>query len=183
MARGQSQAADAQLNATNTIANDQQSQANALQSKLVPGYTSLMNTGYLSDADKAAATTNEMGAATAPFGTANFEANNRASATNNASDLTAQQDQLALEQGQVAGGAAANLQGQQMQNQLSGMYGLQGEQAASQGEAQGLYGLGPSTLQARAAGPSIYSGLTAAGDFMKGLAGAGTGGGGGGNNG
>lgn len=95
-----------------------------------------------------------MGAATAPFQSANFSAANRASATNNASDLTGQQDQLALEQGQTAGGAAAGLQEQQMSNQLQGMYGLQGEEAASRGEAMGMYGLGPGTLNARAAGQS-----------------------------
>jgi len=154
MARGQAQAADANLNATNSIANTQQGTGTQLQSSLIPGYTSMMNTGYLSPADKAAATTSEMGSATAPFGTANFEANNRASATGNASDLTAQQDQLALEQGQTAGGAAANLQNQQMSNQLQGMYGLGGLSGQDLQEAQGLYGLGPSTLSARAGGPS-----------------------------
>jgi len=154
MARGQAGAANAQLKQSNTVANSQQSQADTLRNKLVPGYTSLADTGYLDPADKAAATTSEMGAATAPFGSANFEASNRAARTGNASDLTAQQDQLALEQGQTAGGAAATLQGQQMSNQLQGMYGLQGEEAASRGEAQGMYGLGPPTLQARAAGMS-----------------------------
>jgi hypothetical protein len=93
-----------------------------------------------------------MGATAAPFETANFEASNRAGATRNASDLTAQQDQLALEQGTAAGNTAANLQEQQMSNQLQGMYGLQGEQQMAQQEAQGMYGLGPPTLQARAAG-------------------------------
>lgn len=113
-----------------------------------------MNTGYLSPADKAAATTNEMGATTAPFQTANFEAKNRAASTGNASDLTAQQDQLAMEQGQTAGSTAASLQEQQMANQEAGMYGIAGQQAQSQQEAQGMYGLGPETLKARAAGQS-----------------------------
>jgi hypothetical protein len=167
MARGQAGAADTQLGKTNDIGSQQQSQADTLRNKLVPGYTSLADTGYLSPADKAAATTNEMGAATAPFQSANFGAANRASATNNASDLTAQQDQLALEQGQTAGGAAANLQTEQMSNQLQGMYGLQGEEAASRGEAQGMYGLGPSTLNARAAGGGWSQGFKDVGQTVS----------------
>jgi hypothetical protein len=133
-----------------------------LRQKLLPGYQSLADTGYLSPADKAAATTSEMGATTAPFETAKFEAANRASATNNASDLTAQTDQLALEQGRAGGDAAAKLQQQQMSNQLQGMYGLQGEESASRGEAMGMYGLGPPTLGARAAGRSTLDQLSGA---------------------
>jgi hypothetical protein len=149
MAKGGGAAAN-QLNTTNAIGAQQQGTANTLQNQLIPGYTSLMNTGYLNPQQQGAATTSEMGAATAPFSTAQFQANNTAAATNNASDLGAQQDQLALSEGQTAGGAAANLQNQQMQSQLAGMYGLSQEQAASQGEAQGMYGLGPGTLNAQA---------------------------------
>jgi hypothetical protein len=128
----------------------------------------MADTGYLSPADKAAATTNEMGATAAPFETAKFEASNRAGATRNASDLTAQQDQLAMEEGQAAGGTAASLQEQQMQNQLQGMYGLGNEEAASRSEAQGMYGMGPSTLQARTAGGGWSQGFK---DVASGISG------------
>ena len=208
MARGQAQAADTQLNTTNTVAAQQQQQQQDLQNKLLPQYQSLMDnplsdeqkkaesgytdllgsygtlagTGYLSPEEAGAATTSEMGAATAPFGSAQFEAANRAARTNNASDLTAQQDQLALEEGQTAGTAAANLQAQKManeqaglagesattgkindigqqsiQNQLSAMYGIGGLQQGDQSQATSMYGLGPSTLNGRAAGS--YGGL------------------------
>lgn len=154
MARGQSQAADTQLAKTNAVGDTQQGKADTLENSLVPGYKSLMDTGYLSPEEEGAATTNEMGAATAPFKSAEFGAANRASATNNASDLTAQSDQLALEEGQTAGGAAAKLQEEKMQNQEAGMYGLAGQEAGNRGEATSMYGLGPSTLNARAAGKS-----------------------------
>jgi hypothetical protein len=148
MARPTTAQANTNLQTTNAIGQGQQNQANQLQNTLIPGYTNLMNTGYLSPQDQEAATQNTMGATTAPFSTADFEAKNRASATNNASDLTANEDQLAMEEGQAAGGSAANLQQQQMANQLQGMYGLGQEQQGAQGEAESMYGLAPSTLNA-----------------------------------
>jgi hypothetical protein len=140
--------ADQERQTTNAIGAQNNTQAQQLESQLVPGYTSLMNTGYLSPEEKAAATTSEMGATTAPFKSAEFQAANRASATGNASDLTAQQDQLALEEGQAAGGTAANLQEQQMQNQLAGMYGLAGQEQGNQAQTASMYGLSPALLNA-----------------------------------
>jgi hypothetical protein len=146
--RGAASAAQQQLGTTNAIGAQQQEEANQLEQGLIPGYTSLMNTGYLSPADKAAATTSEMGATAAPFKSAEFQAANRAGATGNASDLTANEDQLALEESQAAGTAAANLQQQQMQNQEAGMYGLGALSAQNTGEAESMYGMGPSTINA-----------------------------------
>lgn len=154
MARGQAGAAEKQLGTTNAVAGDQQKKSNQLESSLIPGYTSLMDTGYLNPQEENAAVTSEMGSATAPFSAAGFEAKNRAAATNNPADVTAQQDQLALEEGQTAGTTAANLQTQKMQNQEQGMYGLTNLQAGNQKEAESMYGLGPGTLDARAAGQS-----------------------------
>lgn len=122
-ARGEQMAA-AQMGITNAQAAQQGAQAEELESAVIPGYMSLMNTGYVTPEEKAAATTSEMGAATAPFQSAEFQAGNRAAATRNPADLTAQQDVLAQEEGQTAGNAAAELQNQQMRNQLAGMYGL-----------------------------------------------------------
>ncbi len=122
-----------------------------------------MNTGYMNPTQESAATNSEMGAATAPFASAGFQAANRAGSTRNASDLTAQQDQLALEEGQTAGTAADTLQKEKMANQQAGMYGLQGLQAGNQNTMGQMYGLGPSTLQARAAGgPGVMGNLIGA---------------------
>jgi hypothetical protein len=154
MARGQSQAADTQLKTTNQVAGQQGQEAQQLESELIPGYTSLMDTGYMNPEEEAAATTSEMGAATAPFGTADFQAKDNAAATRNPSDLAAQEDQLALEEGQVAGGASAHLQDQKMQNQEAGMYGLSNLESGNLKAMEDMYGLGPGTLSARAAGQS-----------------------------
>jgi len=173
MARGQKEAANKQLATTNAIGAGNNQEAGNIEKSLVPGYTSLMSTGYMDPAEEAAATTSEMGAATAPFKSAEFQAANRAGATRNASDLTAQQDQLALEEGQTAGMAAADLQKQKLANQEAGMYGLAGQEAGNRQETEAMYGLGPGTLGARAAGGGWTQGF-------KDVAGVFTGGGGGG---
>lgn len=134
MARGA--AAANQLATTNGVAQGDLAQA-------MPAYTSELQTGYMNPQEETAANTNEMGAAAQPFTAAKSEAANRASRTNNASDLTSQQDQLALEQGQTAGQTAGYLQQQKMGNQ---------QQAANalMGQSNSMYGLGPGTLDAQA---------------------------------
>lgn len=154
MARGQAAAANNQLATTNAVAGQNSGEAQGLESTLVPGYTSLMDTGYLSPEEENAATTSEMGAATQPYESMEFKAANRAAATNNAADETAQEDALAREESQAAGGAAATLQEEKMKNQLAGMYGLGEQEAGNQKMAESMYGLGPGTLEARAAGAS-----------------------------
>lgn len=154
MARGQAGASDKQLKTTNAVAGQENQQANALESKLIPGYSSLMDTGYMNPEEEHAATTSEMGAATQPFESAGFQAANRAGATHNASDLTAQQDQLALEKGRTAGDAASELQKEKMSNQEAGMYGLGQLKSQDQDTMAHMYGLGPGTLGARAGGKS-----------------------------
>jgi hypothetical protein len=146
--RGAATAAQNSLNTTNAIGKQQQGEAGALESELTPAYTSLMNTGYLNPQAKESAVAQGMGAATAPFAAADFAAKNTASATNNPAALTASEDQLALEKGEVAGGEANNLQSQQMQNQEAGMYGLQNLAQMNTGEAESMYGLAPSTINA-----------------------------------
>ena len=157
MARGQSQAAEAQLGTTNQIGAQAGQQAGQIHNKLIPGYESLMDPGYLNQADKNAATVNEMGAATQPFESAKFDANNRAAATRNPAGVAEQQDQLAQEEGRTAGTAAGALQQQQMQNQEAGMYGLGNIGQEQTGLEESMYGLGPGTLQARAAGSSPWA--------------------------
>jgi hypothetical protein len=169
MARGQSQAADSNLQTTNAVAGKQGQQAQTLENQLIPGYTSLMDTGYMNPEEEAAATTSEMGAATAPFASAGFQAKNDAAATRNDSNLPAQEDQLALEEGQTAGNAAATLQTQKMTNQEAGMYGLDQLEAGNLGASTSMYGLGPSTLNARAAGPSVGQEIAGYGNAAAGL--------------
>lgn len=154
MARGQRQAADKNLAMTNAVAANQGTRANKLEDTLIPGYTSLMDTGYLTPEEGTAATTSEMGAATAPFATAEFEGRNRAAATRNPADVTASEEQLAMEEGETAGNQAAELQKEKMAGQERGMYGLNALQQGNQETMARMYGLGPQTLGARAEGPS-----------------------------
>lgn len=168
MARGQVGAANKQLSTTNDIGADERKRQQDLENKLVPGYTSLMDTGYFNPEEEHAAVTSEMGATAAPFETAGFEAAGRAGRTRNAADLTAQQDQLAMEQGRAAGDTAANLQKEKMQGQLAGTYGLGQLRKEDLDAMQSMYGLGPSTLQARAAGPGWSQGFKdVAGSIFK----------------
>lgn len=157
MAKGQRQAADANLAATNQVAGSELAGADQLQGELTPAYTSEMNTGYMSPQDKQAAQEQTMGAASEPFDAASFQAANRAAATNNPADLTAQQDQLALEKGTATGNAATQLQAQQQEGQLAGAQGLSQLSDEDMKAMEGLYGLGPATLGARAAGTSTLS--------------------------
>jgi hypothetical protein len=113
-----------------------------------------MDTGYFSPEEEHAAVTSEMGTTAAPFEATQFEAAGRAGRTRNASDLTAQQDQLALEEGRATGDTAAKLQHEKMQGQMAGAYGLGQLKSEDQKAMEAMYGLGPATLQARAAGKS-----------------------------
>lgn len=154
MARGQSQAADTNLATTNAVGAQENQKANALESTLVPGYTSMMNTGYGSPEEEGAAVTSEMGASTQPFESGRFRGESRAAATHNDADLSGMEDQLALDEGRAAGSAAANLNKEKSNNELAGMYGLHQLQSGDQQAAAHMYGLGPSTLSARAGGMS-----------------------------
>ena len=172
MARGQKQAADKQLALTNSVAGDERSRSNKLEDQLIPGYTSLMNTGYLSPEEEAAATTSEMGSATQPYESAGFKAASRAGATRNAADLTSEETQLARDEGISAGGAAEQLQREKMANQEAGMYGLGKLRGEDLDAMAKMYGLGPSTLGARAAGGGWAQGFK---DFASGLSDLGVG--------
>lgn len=154
MARGQSQAAQDQLSKTNNVAKGELDQSKSLEDQLMPGYTSLMKTGYMSPEEEHAAQVSEMGSATQPFESMNFAAGNRAGATRNPADLTAQQDQLALDEGRTAGSAAEGLQAEKLKGEETGMEGISGLEAGDQHAMEALYGLGPGTLEARAAGKS-----------------------------
>lgn len=171
--RGQKQAAEKQLKTTNAVAADQGAQASKLEKQLIPGYTSLMDTGYFSPEEEHAATTSEMGAATQPFESMGFQASNRAAATRNPADLTAQQDQLALDEGRTAGQAAEGLQHEKMGNQIQGMAGMGNLRSEDLAAMESMYGLGPGSLQARAAGGGWSQGFK---DVAEGISSFGGGG-------
>src|SRR5215472_1866656 len=152
MARGQAQAADTTRKTTMGIGNQQFGQAGALEGSLVPAYTSLMDTGYFNPQEETAAGEDIMGSTAAPFATAKFTAGNRAAATHNASDLTGEEEQLALDQGTAEASAANKLQEQKMQNQEAGAYGLEQLFGENLKAGESMYGLQPGLLQARAAG-------------------------------
>lgn len=154
MARGQAGAADSQRKLTNKVAGEQGAESDKLEGQLIPGYTSLMDTGYMNPEEEHAATTSEMGAATQPFQSMEFKAGNRAAATRNPADLTAEDTQLALDEGRTAGNAAEQLQKEKMANQEAGMYGLGQLQQGNQKTMAEMYGLSPGLLNARAAGKS-----------------------------
>jgi hypothetical protein len=157
MARGQAQAATNQLNTTNQLGAQQGAQASSLESTLIPSYTDMLNSGYNTPAQAAAATESGMGAVNTSFNNDQQQLNNESARTNNPASLTAGQDQLALERGTALGTEANNLAEQQFNNELKGASGLQGLYNTNQSSANSMYGLGPSTLGARAAGTSPWS--------------------------
>ncbi len=141
MARGESVASD-QRNKMNSAGDAQSAAAGEIGGFTEPRYKKLADSGYFSPAEEAAATNSVMGGATQPFQTAGFEANNTAARTNNAADLTANQDQLALSEGRTAGEAADQLQNDKMKNQMAGMYGLSGMRSEDLNAMESMYGLG-----------------------------------------
>jgi hypothetical protein len=114
-----------------------------------------------------------MGTATAAFDAADQNASNRVARTRNPAGYAELAGRLARDKATATSDAArkgritvaSNRQDQQQQGieNATNLYGIDSE------TMRALYDLGPSTLGARAAGPSVYSGLSAAGDFMSGI--------------
>jgi hypothetical protein len=157
MARGQSQAASSQLNTTNQIGQNELGQANQLESSLIPDYQTDLTQGYTPQEQTAMTTAGE-GAIGSAYGSAAQDAARTAGRTNNASSLTAGQDQMALNKGTAMGQEAAGLQtefaNQQQTNRARGEQGIGNLEAGNLQSGDMMYGLGPGTLQARAAGTS-----------------------------
>ncbi len=166
--RGQKQAADAQLKKTNAVGDQYNAGAGEIGGFTEPRYKKLADSGYFSPEEEAAATNSVMGGATQPFQTANFQNSNRAAATRNDAGLISGQDQLALEEGRTAGEAADQLQNDKMKNQLEGMYGLSGMRGEDLHAMESMYGLGPGTLGARAAGGGWSQGFHDVGSIVNG---------------
>jgi hypothetical protein len=166
MARGQAQAANKQLGLTNQVAGQELGKANSLENQLIPDYTSMLNQGY-TPAEESAMTTGGEGAVGSAYGAAKTEGENAAARTNNASNLTTQQDQLARDKGVGEGQLAAGLQekfaNEREANKKFGMTGLEGLYGGNQRSADQLYGLSPGLLQARATGKSELGDILGAG--------------------
>lgn len=179
MARGQAGAASGQLNRTNQLGSQANERANSLYSSLEPqlqsratappGFgtqeLSQMRTGIGQSAG---------GSVSGITGQANLEA----ARTRNSGGYATALDQGAREAAQTQSQnelnvdmANAKLKQQQQQEALSALGGLYG---TGVGETESMYGLGPSTLQARAAGGGwaqgfhdVLSGIGSLGQLKK----------------
>jgi hypothetical protein len=151
MARGQAEAANAQLATTNDIGNKAGAQSQgvfgaawpAIQNQLTPSATT-----------QSALTQLPMRAAGAAFNAADQSAQNRMAKTNNSAGFTGGADKLARDK--AAAMSTAGLQGQEaVQNlQNEGVKNATGMFGTSQDTMAKMYGMGAPTLQARAAGLS-----------------------------
>lgn len=163
MARGQAQAAGKQLNLTNQAAAGAGSTANQIYGTMMPAVNQEIQTPGYDAATKAAMTTAGMGGIGSSYGSQAEQASERAARTRNAAGAGALQEALARNKGIAEGNEAAGLQkqfadfaDQQRQQGIKTAADLYG---VNQDVMARLYGLGPSTLQARAAGPGWAQGF------------------------
>jgi len=158
MARGQKQAADTQLGKTNTAAAGYGTTAGGELGQLNPQVTSLINSKGYDPATLAAITNAGMGASNAAFTGAAGQINRNAARTKNPAGIAGQLDTLAMGKGIAGGKEAGDIQIQNAdfanQQRMAGLNMLQGLYGTNVGASNQLYGMGPGTLQARAAGPS-----------------------------
>jgi hypothetical protein len=163
MARGQKQAADTQLATTDSAGSKALSNATGELGTLTDQASTLMNGGLdlsslkgYDPATMASITGNTMGAAVAPFNSAAGQINRNAAIRGNSAgtgeDLTA----LAAAKSRATSPAAQSTQlantDFKTNNYLTGL-NLENSLLGNQtGAATSFYGMGPSTLQSRAAG-------------------------------
>ena len=179
MARGQAQAASKQLNTTNAAAAGYGANAGSLFGTLVPQANSLINSQGFDPATLSAITNAGMGGVNAAFGDSANQLQRSAAVAGNPASIGGQLDALARSKGLAAGSEAGNIQIANQQekdtqrqeglNLLNSIYGT------NVGAETSLYGLGPGTLQARAAGPGWAQGFK---DVLQGIGALGKGGGG-----
>jgi hypothetical protein len=151
MARGQAQAADAQLGLTNQVAGQQGAQAQGILGVDMPA---VMNQINPSATTRSAMTQLPTQGANAAFNARQQSNAQRVAKTNNSAGYGALSDKLAMDKGQADSTAAlqgqtaiTNLQNEGVKN-AGNLFGVSTDTMAK------MYGLGPSTLQARAAGQS-----------------------------
>jgi hypothetical protein len=156
MARGQAGKADKQLGITNTAAAGYGNLASGIGSQLTGEAGKLINSTGFDPATLAAITNAGMGGVNAAFGSAADQVARTAATSKNPAAVGALEDAFARDKGVAAGKEAGDIQiqnamfkaEQQKQGRdiLSNLYGT------DVGAQTGLYGMGPSTLGARAAG-------------------------------
>ncbi len=142
---------------TNQVAGAEGTQANALESKLIPSYEGMMNEGYRPE-ELNAMRTSGMGGVAAAADTAGWMGENRAARTGNAAGVGAEESQLARDKGVSMGNEAANIEmanaNERSANRKFALSGEQGLFGTNTGAMESMYGLGPKFLEARAAGKS-----------------------------
>lgn len=177
MARGQAQAAGNQLNKTNTAAAGYGANASGLFGTLSDTGRSLVNSTGFDPATLSAITNAGMGGVNASFGDAENQLKRSVAGSGNPAGIGGQLDALARSKGIAGGEEAGNIQianaaerdklRQQGLDLMNSLYGT------NVGASTQLYGMGPSTLQARAAGGGWSQGFK---DVLQGVGGLGKGG-------
>lgn len=167
MAKGQSAAADKNLATTNSAAAGYGSNAANLYGSLVPQAQSLVNSQGYEPATLGAITNAGMGASNAAFDSASGDLKRTAARTANPASIGANEDALARSKGVAGGQEAGNIQVQNANfansQRTQGLNMLQSLYGTNVGASTNLYGLGPGTLSARAAGaPPAALGITEA---------------------
>jgi len=156
LARGQSQKADTQLGITNKAAGQYGQNAQQLYGQLTPMFTQEATSQGYDPATKAAMTESGMGGVAAQGAAQQEGAARRAAKTRNEAGQGALQESLARSRMLASGNEANQLQKQfsdyRTQQQQAGLRGLESLYGIGADTMAKLYGLGPSTLQARAAG-------------------------------
>jgi hypothetical protein len=163
LARGQKGAADTQLRKTNTAAEGYGTLGAGLQSQLTGQANELINSQGFDPATLGAITNAGMGGVNAAFGSAEDTANRRAATSGNPAAIGTLADRLARGKGEAAGKEAGDIQientlfkeeqRKQGRDILAKLFGT------DVGAETSLYGLGPGTLEARAAGPGWTQGF------------------------
>lgn len=178
MAKGQSQAADTNLATTNSVAAGQGANAAGIFGTVNPLAANLATNGGYTPAQQTGIVNSGVDAANSVYGSAADAARTGAGTTRNAAGLDTTLDSMARGKSAADATAAQNAQttianDQQSQRQ-AGIQDLSSLYGTTTGSMNSLYGLGPSTLQARAAGQNVVAQI--AGNVL-GAAGAAAGGG------
>lgn len=156
MARGQAGKADTQLGITNTAAKGYAGTAAGELGPLTAGAETLVNSSGYDPATLGAITNAGIGGVNAAYGDAGGQIRRTAAASKNPADINSSLDALALNKGIAGGQEAGNIQmgnaAFKARQNLEGLNLMSSLYGTNVGASNQLYGMGPSTLGARAAG-------------------------------
>lgn len=171
MARGQKQAADRNLALTNQQAGIAGANAAAERAPLISGYEGMIRGGGYDQATKNAMTGTAYGSANEAYDTAGASAGGRVARTRNDAGYLDSLDSLARGRAQTLASTGAGLQknfaDEAIRQREAGLRGLAGLYGIDEETMARLYGLGPSTLGARAAGGGWSQGFRDVADAFK----------------